>query len=173
MPIVLLVFYTDTNEKMRKIPTLHVMEALEVFDKNLHDYFHLVLPPIVNNIRNVDISMNVRMALVASLERIIARLPQCGQFASTIIQNMLQIICETDKKKLQDACIRVLTMLLQQILDSHVYVATITKSLSQLSLRTESYDLLISTIMSKSRGIHTYIHTYMHAYIHTCIHTCT
>jgi FKBP12-rapamycin complex-associated protein len=83
------VLHTDTSQ--RRQATRKVLHALEVFETNLEDYLHLVIPAIVNLFEQEDPEMDIHKLAIQTLGRLCTPL-DFTDYASRIIHPIVRLL---------------------------------------------------------------------------------
>ncbi len=89
IPSMLRVLHTDSTQ--RKEATSKVLHALEVFEINLEDYLHLVIPAIVNLFEQDDPEMEIHKLAIQTLGRLCTHL-NFTDYASRIIHPIVRLL---------------------------------------------------------------------------------
>ena len=89
MPKLLAILHEDRSE--RRLPTLKVLHALEVFDLHLQDHLHLVIPTLLRLCELHDAPAHARMRCVWLVGRLGERLDH-REWASQLVHGMIRVL---------------------------------------------------------------------------------
>eukprot|EP00124_Ichthyophonus_hoferi_P006141 Ihof_evm1s1243 gene=Ihof_evmTU1s1243 len=143
IPQILRVFIYDDSEK--RIATIKMLHALEVFWTNLDDYLHLIIPVIMNLIEAVEVPMEVRSNAVETLGRLCRRL-DVSEYGSRIIHPLARILENTPE--LRDEVMKTLSCLLYQLgADYAIFIPMLSKVLARQHIQGPRYDRMVSALL--------------------------
>ncbi|GFN76929.1 mechanistic target of rapamycin (serine/threonine kinase) [Plakobranchus ocellatus] len=143
VPQILRVFMHDLSED--KIVTAKLLKALELFDGNLDDYLHLLLPPVVKLFDNPENPIHIRRSALETIDRLTDSL-DLSDYASRIIHPLVRTMDTTPA--LHITCMDTLCTLVIQL--SHkftIFIPMVTKVMHRHRITHQRFHMLMARIL--------------------------
>ncbi|BFZ23557.1 hypothetical protein BsWGS_26596 [Bradybaena similaris] len=143
IPQILRVFMHDTSEN--KIVTSKLLKALEMFDGNLDDYLHLLLPPIVKLFDNPENPLHIRRSALETVDRLTDSL-DLSDYASRIIHPLVRTM--DTAPALHTTCMDTLcTLVIQLNYKFTIFIPMVTKVMSRHRIHHQRFHVLMTRIL--------------------------
>ncbi|XP_059160425.1 serine/threonine-protein kinase mTOR-like [Physella acuta] len=143
IPQILRVFMQDNSEN--KIVTAKLLKALELFDGNLDDYLHLLLPPVVKLFDNPDNPIHVRRSALETIDRLTDSL-DLSDYASRIIHPLVRTMDTTPA--LHGVCMDTLcTMVIQLSYKFTIFIPMVAKVMNRQKIQHQRFHVLMTRIL--------------------------
>lgn len=145
----------ENDKSNKKSVSIRILKSLVVFDSNLEDYAHLIIPTVV---RMAEYSPGtLRMMAIVTLGKL-AKNINLSQMSSRIVQALVRIL-NTEDKELIKATMNTLSLLLLQLgADFTVFIPIINKTLVKNHIQHSIYDQLVNKLLN-NEGLPTNILT--------------
>ncbi|XP_035824600.1 serine/threonine-protein kinase mTOR isoform X2 [Aplysia californica] len=144
IPQILRVFMHDTSEN--KIVTAKLLKALEMFDGNLDDYLHLLLPPVVKLFDSPENPIHVRRSALETIDRLTDSL-DLSDYASRIIHPLVRTMDSTPA--LHSVCMDTLCTLVIQLNHKFtIFIPMVTKVIARQKIHHQRFHILMTRILN-------------------------
>lgn len=135
----------ENDKSAKKSVSMRILKAIVIFDTNLGDYAHLVIPTIV---RMCEFSAGnlKKMAIV-----ILGKLAKCinlSEMSSRIVQSLVRVLNSGDKELVKCTMNTLSLLLLQLGTDFTVFVPIINKALIKNHSQHSIYDQLVNQLLN-------------------------
>ncbi|KAK0063750.1 serine/threonine-protein kinase mTOR-like isoform X1 [Biomphalaria pfeifferi] len=143
IPQILRVFMQDNSEN--KIVTAKLLKALELFDGNLDDYLHLLLPPVVKLFDNPENPIHVRRSALETIDRLTDSL-DLSDYASRIIHPLVRTLDTTPA--LHGVCMDTLCTLVIQLNHKFtIFIPMVAKVMNRQKIQHQRFHVLMTRIL--------------------------
>nr|FAA04053.1 TPA: mechanistic target of rapamycin [Lymnaea stagnalis] len=143
IPQILRVFMQDSSEN--KIVTAKLLKALEMFDGNLDDYLHLLLPPVVKLFDNAENPIHVRRSALETIDRLTDSL-DLSDYASRIIHPLVRTMDSTPA--LHAVCMDTLCTLVIQLNHKFtIFIPMVAKVMGRQKIQHQRFHVLMTRIL--------------------------
>ncbi|SCV00133.1 LAMI_0G03092g1_1 [Lachancea mirantina] len=148
MPTTLMLFLDvlEKDKSNKKVVSVKILKALIVFDSNLEEFAHLIVPSIIKMAEYGPGSLN-KVAIV-TLGRL-AKSINLSEMSSRIVQALIRVL-KSGNTELIKATMNTLSLLLLQLgTDFTVFVPVVNKTLVRNHIQHSVYDQLVSKLLSR------------------------
>lgn len=146
MPQILRVLSHD-NSKNRKV-TSTLLCALQKFGDNLDDYLHLIVPPIVKLFEPIDVSQNVSITALETINYL-AEILDFTDFSSRILHPLVRVI--DNYPDMRNVAINTLCAMVIQLGKNYlVFVPLVSKVMLKNKINSGEYNKLLAKIQSNT-----------------------
>ena len=143
MPKLLAILHSDRNE--RRLPTLKVLHALEVFDQNLQDHLYLVVPAVLRLCEQHDAPRRVRTRAVWLFGRLCSRL-DLREYSSQLLHGLMRVLRTVGEEERARVLSTLCALLSSLGADFAVFAPPIVAELKELRIRHALFDRLVAPL---------------------------
>lgn len=135
----------ETDKSNKKAVSIRILKSLVVFDSNLEDYAHLIIPTVVKMAEFSPGSLR-KMAIVTLGK--LAKSINLSELSSRIVQALVRVLNMEDKELIK-ATMNTLSLLLLQLgTDFTVFIPVINKTLVNNHIQHSIYDQLVNKLLN-------------------------
>lgn len=139
----------ENDKSIKKAVSIRILRSLVVFDSNLEDYAHLIIPTVVK-IAEYSTGTLKKMAIVT-----LGKLAKCinlSEMSSRIVQALVRVL-NLEDRELTKVTMNTLSLLLLQLgTDFTVFIPIINKTLVRNHIQHSIYDQLVNKLLN-SEGL--------------------
>ncbi|CCH60866.1 hypothetical protein TBLA_0D03670 [Henningerozyma blattae CBS 6284] len=147
VPMTLTFFLTvlEDDKSNKKAVSLRILKSLVVFNSNLEDYAHLIVPTVVR-LAEYSPSYLKKMAIITLGK--MAKSINLSEMSSRIVQAMVRIL-NSGEKEVSKAIMNTLSLLLLQLnTDFTVFIPVINRALERNRIQHTIYDQLVNQLLN-------------------------
>jgi len=140
MPKLLAILHSDCTERRR--PTLKVLHALGVFDQNLQEHLHLVVPAVLRLCEQHDAPRHARSRAVRLFGRLCSRL-DLREYASQLLHGLMRVLRGAADEERNHVLATLCALLSSLGADFAVFAPPVVAELKELQISHALFDELV------------------------------
>lgn len=147
MPLILTHFLNvlEHDSSTKKIVSTKILKCLVVFESNLEEYVHFIIPKLIY-LAEYSIE-SLRKSAIFTIGKL-ARIIDLSEMSSTILHTLVRILNSDEKNLIKATMNTICFLLLQMDQDFIVFIPIINKTLLKKKIQHSIYDQLISRLLN-------------------------
>lgn len=135
----------ESDKSNNKAVSIRILKSIVVFDVNLEDYAHLIIPIIV---RMAEFSPGALKKMAIVILGKMAKIINLSEMSSRIVQTLVRVL-NTEDRELIKATMNTLSILLLQLgTDFTIFIPVINKTLVRNHIQHSIYDQLVNKLLN-------------------------